>query len=161
MRWAPPPCRRVGLFEPKPAPPAGPIHVFGVCVPWADAHVCTGQRNRRKWQDHETYLDGLSRVIATSASPLLLIGDFNQTLPRTRAPEPLAAKLDRILAADFLVPTRGMVFEDGHRAIDHLAIRGRFRQAGLEVLQSRQQGAILSDHQGYVVDFEVAGLVAP
>lgn len=27
--------------------PAGPIHVFGVCVPWADAHVSTGQRNRR------------------------------------------------------------------------------------------------------------------
>ncbi len=87
----------------------------------------------------------------------MLIGDFNQTLPRTRAPEPLAAKLDRILAADFLVPTRGKVFEDGHRAIDHLAVREGFRLAGLEVIPSRQQGSVLSDHQGYVFDFEVAG----
>ena len=31
----------------------GPLTVVGVCVPWRDAHVRSGGRERSQWQEHE------------------------------------------------------------------------------------------------------------
>ena len=65
---------------------AGPIRFMAVCVPSRDAHVRTGRRNREPWADHMTYLRGLMDILGRR--PLrdtVLLGDFNQTLPRTRA----------------------------------------------------------------------------
>ena len=35
------------------------LHITGVCVPWKDAHVRTGRKDRQPWQDHRDYLMGL------------------------------------------------------------------------------------------------------
>ncbi len=32
--------------------PVGPVTVVGVCIPWRDAHVRGGTRNRKRWEDH-------------------------------------------------------------------------------------------------------------
>ena len=34
----------------------GQLTVVGVCIPWADAHVRTGRKDRRRWEDHEAWL---------------------------------------------------------------------------------------------------------
>jgi hypothetical protein len=44
--------------------PIGDVRVLGVCIPWKDAHVSTGQRSRRPWEDHLTYLRELRAVVA-------------------------------------------------------------------------------------------------
>jgi len=48
--------------------PIGDLRVVGVCIPWAGAHVSTGRRDRRQWQDHEQYLRVLPDVLAGPTS---------------------------------------------------------------------------------------------
>ena len=67
--------------------PIGEVRVVGVCVPWAGAHVSTGRRDRRQWEDHERYLRALPEVLAGQPRPLVVAGDLNQRLPRSRQPE--------------------------------------------------------------------------
>ncbi|HEY1051050.1 MAG TPA: hypothetical protein VGE39_14870, partial [Prosthecobacter sp.] len=43
--------------------PRGPLRFIGVCIPWRDAHVRTGQRNRQPWEDHLTYLQHLRPLL--------------------------------------------------------------------------------------------------
>lgn len=63
---------------------------MGVCVPWEAAHVSTGHKNRKRWEDHITYLRALKNQLRKSARdvPTVLVGDLNQTLPPFRAPVP-------------------------------------------------------------------------
>lgn len=65
--------------------PLGDLSVCGVCVPWSHAHVATGRRDRAPWEDHVAYLARLPSALAALA-PDILLGDFNQTVPRRRAP---------------------------------------------------------------------------
>lgn len=62
------------------------IRTLGVCIPWRDAHVRTGRRDREPWEDHLAYLGGVERVIRASSEPMLVVGDFNQRLPRHGQP---------------------------------------------------------------------------
>ena len=62
---------------------AGPLMVIGVCIPWADAHVRTGRKDRVRWEDHERWLVGFEywcrrRTIERT----IVLGDFNQRIPR-------------------------------------------------------------------------------
>ncbi|MFQ3669249.1 MAG: endonuclease/exonuclease/phosphatase family protein, partial [Fimbriimonadaceae bacterium] len=67
---------------------AGALRVVGVCVPWDWAHVKTGRRDRRRWEDHLRYLEGLERYLAGlgERERAVVAGDFNQAVPRRRAP---------------------------------------------------------------------------
>ena len=40
----------------------GPLLVVGVRIPWHDAHVRTGRKNRAGWRDHEAWLSGFATV---------------------------------------------------------------------------------------------------
>jgi endonuclease/exonuclease/phosphatase (EEP) superfamily protein YafD len=124
----------------------GPIRVVGVCVPWANAHVSTGRKDRAVWEDHLTFLDGMSGLLRDSISvPMIVAGDFNQRIPRTTQPvevaEALASTLDGLA-----VVTAGEV--EGHRLIDHVAVRG-LTAAGSPTVVPR---ADLSDHDGVIVN---------
>lgn len=67
--------------------PIGPTRVYGVCVPWHHAHVRTGRRDRAIWEDHSTYLEHLCSIVHSDTSnPSVLVGDFNQRVPRSRQP---------------------------------------------------------------------------
>lgn len=68
---------------------AGPLTVVGVCVPWSMAHVSTGSGRAKPWDEHESFLRELRSLLedVKKSGALILAGDFNQTLPRTRAPE--------------------------------------------------------------------------
>jgi hypothetical protein len=63
------------------------VNVIGVCIPWSRAHVSTGRRDRKPWEDHFAYLKALGEHIESlDRRAICVVGDFNQTVPRSRAP---------------------------------------------------------------------------
>ena len=44
------------------------VRFIGICIPWKDAHVRTGRRDRAPWQDHISYCEGLERVLERYSS---------------------------------------------------------------------------------------------
>lgn len=67
--------------------PIGKITVVGVCIPWRDAHVNSGRRDRVAWQDHLLWLAGFARSSFASGCPrTIVLGDFNQRIPRKSTP---------------------------------------------------------------------------
>jgi len=62
------------------------VRIVGVCIPWSGAHVSTGRRDRRPWEDHNTYLIALTEQLGLYKERLILAGDFNQRIPRQRQP---------------------------------------------------------------------------
>ena len=132
--------------------PLGPITVIGVCIPWRDAHVSSGRRDRQPWQDHVAYLAGLADILAQLDGPAIVLGDFNQTMPRTRAPAPVFAALERALGERWRVATTGLLPPLGRPSIDHIAHTRELMPSDVTALSSLSAGGeLLSDHFGVVV----------
>ena len=63
--------------------PAGELTVVGVCIPWHGSRTEERQGLGRKkiWEDHESFLNSLSGVLAgVQDRPLVIVGDFNQRI---------------------------------------------------------------------------------
>jgi hypothetical protein len=58
--------------------PIGPIRFVGVCIPWRDAHVRTGRRDRAPWEDHLRFLEQ-ARIMQLEASPFLEVAAARST----------------------------------------------------------------------------------
>lgn len=132
-----------------------PIRVVGVCVPWCDAHVRTGRRDSKPWDQHLEYLKHLGGVVDGLATgvPLILGGDFNQRVPRRREPARVAAAMTQALTGMHLV-TSGCVPGVDRQLIDHVAVCGGLSVRAVHGI-SRVAGDIeLSDHDGVAVDLE-------
>ncbi len=135
--------------------PIGDLRVVGVCIPWAGAHVSTGRRDRRQWQDHEQYLRALPDVLASQPRPLVVAGDFNQRLPRSRQPEQVHRLLIDALAG-LTVATSGET--PAGRLIDHVAVSPELRATDRELIPASDAAGPLSDHTGVTVGLQpVAG----
>lgn len=129
---------------------AGPVTVVGVCIPWAAAHVSTGCRDRKRWEDHLAFLQALDTMMP-AAGPTILLGDFNQTLPRRRQPRAVHDALARVLDG-WTVASHGLTHE-GAAAIDHIAITPDLTVSTVGVVSPDRAGAApLSDHFGTFAD---------
>lgn len=129
--------------------PDGVINVMGVCIPWKDAHVRTGLRNRSPWEDHRTYIESLQPLLASAKSPFVVAGDFNQKIPRKTAPRDVA---ELLLTA--FGDTNIVTESSGDAAlIDHVALSGDLVGELSQVLPRADGEGKLSDHLGAVVDF--------
>jgi hypothetical protein len=101
---------------------AGAARFVGVCIPWRDAHFRTGRRDRVQWEDHIAYLGGFRAFLeATPIDDLIVIGDFNQTIPRTRAPKTVWNALSSILKLGLTPVTSGLKHSERH-TIDHVMV---------------------------------------
>lgn len=130
------------------------VRFVGVCVPWRDAHVRTGRRDRARWEDHLRYLQALRGVVCTYlAEPerLVVLGDVNQRLPRSGQPADVSAALESVIREGMDCPTadgRGWV----RGQIDHV-----FVGTGIKVIdvvaipRNASNGLRLSDHDGLLV----------
>ena len=65
--------------------PKGEMRVHAVCVPWRDAHLRTGRKDRAPWEEHLLFLNSLSELLASEREapgardrPLVVMGDVNQ-----------------------------------------------------------------------------------
>jgi endonuclease/exonuclease/phosphatase family metal-dependent hydrolase len=128
--------------------PIGPIRFVGVGIPWRDAHVRTGRRDRAPWEDHLRFLSALPTAVRPSNRPTVLLGDFNQRIPRARQPEHVARALAAALGP-LRVVTDGEVTEVEGQLIDHVAIDPNLEPVEVRGVPGRSVG--LSDHDGAVI----------
>lgn len=123
--------------------------VVGVCIPWWAAHVSTGRRDRKPWEDHRNYLIALRSFLDTqSGKRVLVVGDFNQSIPRR-------SHVPQAIYHEFLNTFRGLDILTAYQAapsplIDHLAVTPGLLLEALEYLPK------LSDHVGWSACVHVA-----
>lgn len=161
--WARTPWEKVSTRLPD-APPGrfvegvteiskiGLLRVIGVCIPWEAAHVSTGKKNRKRWEDHISYLRALITYLNQTVSevPTVLLGDFNQTVPPLRAPI-IARDLLSVLIERFEVVGRA---EPEKRSVCHMLLAGGLRGLPVLDLPREYKGVRLSDHVGHVASLQ-------
>lgn len=126
----------------------GSLDVVGVCIPWASAHVTSGRRDRRRWEDHIAYLEALADIMPTQPSRLVVMGDFNQTVPRTAAPLSVYQMLDKVLLSQLSVVSSGWVEPLGCPLIDHICTSRDLSAVSVLSLSNVDSGRQITDHVG-------------
>ena len=131
------------------------LTVIGVCIPWSGAHVSGGRKDRKRWQDHEAWLDGFEKLRSRiPESRTIVLGDFNQRIPRKYAPVRAGKTLKRAFEG-FKFATEGE-FPQGLRLIDHIAHSPDLNPGSIEIWNKKSADGIrLSDHFGVWCDFSV------
>lgn len=134
----------------------GPVVVMGACIPWERAHVDTGREDRKPWEDHERWLEGFaSQRFGRNAKMTIVLGDFNQRIPRTRVRK---RTYELLLGAfgGFTIATTGDLAEAPGPAIDHIAHSPDLALVGdIGIWPKRSEhGEFLSDHFGVWGSFQ-------
>ncbi len=134
------------------------VRFVGVCIPWRDAHVKTGRRDRICWEDHLAYCRGLERVLArysTDRTPVCVVGDFNQRIPRVGQPINVAQALADAIPADFMIATEGLKDAEGADLIDHFVVSPDLSTSITQIVpRFSLDGTRLSDHVGVAASLE-------
>ncbi len=144
----------------------GPIRLLAVCIPWRDAHVRTGiHPHGEPWREHAAMVEHLGTLIAghDPGTPLVVMGDFNQRIPRRRQP---ATVFDALMQAldplDVLTagedPLPGLTRQE----VDHIAISRGLGAQRVWGVDRHDGDRTLSDHDAVLatVGFSHAGSVA-
>ena len=142
----------------RTATPLGSIRFLGVCIPWSHAHVTTGRRDRHPWEDHLSFFVGLTEVLRfyRRQERMVVVGDYNQTVPRTRAPKKAHEALLKMVGSDLVLATRGLFPEVDKLAIDHVAHTKGLRAVSAQAISNvAADGSRLSDHFGVRIDLTV------
>ena len=133
----------------------GEVTVIGVCIPWFGSRTEARRKLERRvpWEDHEQYLAGLAEVLGrTSASRLMVMGDFNQTIgPGGRARLELWLALRKAFPPSMTIATATLAFQE-RRSIDHIALSADLAVGSLGAISNIHEGRKLSDHFGVVAD---------
>ena len=131
------------------------VTVVGVCIPWSHAHVNTGSKDRKPWQDHEAWLAGFEKLrYQFLRSRTVILGDFNQKIPRTWVPHRVHDALLRAFKG-FQFATEGEL-PAGPTLIDHIAHTPGLTRRRIDIWPKKSVDAIsLSDHFGVWGDFEL------
>ena len=133
--------------------PLGALTVVGVCIPWDCAHVSSGRKDRKRWEDHHAWLTAFERLPwRRTTDRMVVLGDFNQRIPQTRAPKKTYEALLR--AFDGLdLATAGAP----EVVIDHIAhSRALTRASPIGIWPRRDsENRNLPDHVGVWADFRL------
>lgn len=137
--------------------PIGPVRMVGVCIPWRAAHVSTGRRDRAPWEDHVAYLDALAALVPgwLDAGPQVVVGDFNQRIPRRYAPVAAHESLLRAFAPLTIITTGDVPGLD-RPVIDHVALGPGLVAHAVTGISRIVDGRRVSDHDGVVVDLAMS-----
>jgi len=132
------------------------IRFIGVCIPWKDAHVRTGRKDRLPWEDHLLYCDGLKRVIQRyikNENSICILGDFNQRIPRESQPESVFRSLMSAFPSTFRILTEGKIDDEGNSLIDHIVVSPDLVGTHIKIIpRFSPDRTRLSDHVGVVSD---------
>ena len=131
------------------------LTVVGVCIPWSGAHVKGGSKDRKSWQDHEAWLAGFEELRSRiPESGTIVLGDFNQRIPRKYAPLRVGRALESAFDG-FSIATEGEL-PGGWASIDHIAHTPDLTRGSVGIWDKKAtDGTRLSDHFGVWCDFSV------
>ena len=135
---------------------SGPLEVVGVCIPWYNAHVKDGQRDRKPWQEHLHWLEAFSKLCYQRATKrTVVLGDFNQRIPWRQQDEQAYKALRRAFRG-FTLATAGWLEGVTSLAIDHISHTPDLRRMGDIGIWPKQSqfDRHLSDHFGVWCDFD-------
>lgn len=129
----------------------GPVRVVGVCIPWFDAHVRTGRKTAKRWEEHLAYLEALSQLLASSEldTPVCVVGDFNQRVPLSPSSTERVHGALLSAFAGFRLVTAGDVAGLHGYTLDHIAISASLDAEdvrGVDRHLDDEPGRALSDH---------------
>lgn len=128
--------------------PLGTIHIIGVCIPWRSSNMPGyGSGECGPWEDHLRFIQGLKAELRPDARRTIIVGDFNQRLPRRRQPAHVAEALETILRP-FTVATWNFESGDCAQTIDHIAHSPDLVVDQLVEVPRVADGLVLSDHFG-------------
>lgn len=133
----------------------GPIRMIAVCIPWRDAHVSTGRKTAKAWNEHVECCGQLLafRQALDPDLPTLIAGDYNQRIPRKHQTIRAAEALDAALVGMTLW-TRGET--NCGQLIDHIAGSGDLLGDKIDVWPAGDADGPLSDHTGVACDVHIA-----
>ena len=169
LLWSKEPWRQVDDLGIESMPPgrfvsgvtqtsAGEVAAIGVCIPWSGSRTEArrGAERRRRWQDHEQYLVGLTEVLErVDARRLIVMGDFNQAIGQgSRARRELRLALQEAFNPNLRIVTANLVFQ-GRKSIDHIALSGDWAVDSVDAISNIHEGRKLSDHFGVAADVSV------
>ena len=135
--------------------PSGcPLTVDGVCISWFDAQWRYGRRDSKRWELHGIWLEEFQKLRSTLPEErTVVLGDFNQRIPRQRTPQNVYEALMRAFKG-FEIATEGELDRAPALAIDHIAHTPDLVSRGISIWPDRSaDGKHLSDHFGVWGDF--------
>ena len=132
------------------------LTVIGECIPWRDAHVRTGSKDRMPWQDREAWLAGFETLrCRDSGSRTDVLGDFNRRIPRAWVPHKTHEALLWVVKG-FEVATHGALPGAPRLSIDHILHTPDLARSSLGIWPDKgASGNHLSDHFGVWCDFSM------
>ena len=137
--------------------PIGDTTVMGVCIPWANAHVRTGRRDRNLWEDHITYLQALGDNVSGLAGNSIVLGDFNQRIPRKYQTKQAYDALEEAILSKMDLATAGQIAPIGKQSIDHVCFGRDLACEDVRGLSNlSESGRQISDHFGVKVTLRAA-----
>lgn len=138
--------------------PIGPMCVIGICAPHHAASQIGAVTKARLWTEQIVFWNALASLITSRDRrvPTILLGDFNQYVPRIWGAK--AAHAAFLSALDgMLVATGGPIAGIEEPTIDHVAHTPDLATREVRGLSRFDvDGRALSDHFGIVVSFEQA-----
>ena len=108
------------------------IRIIGLCIPWRFAHVSTGRKDRKPWEDHLSFIQNLS----FSNQKTIILGDFNQNIPKKNQPEKVFASLNNMIDGFNLLTT--------NMGLIHIVISTDLIAESIEKIATKNN----SDHDG-------------
>ena len=108
------------------------IRIIGICIPWRFAHVSSGRKDRKPWEDHLSFIQNLS----FSNEKTIILGDFNQNVPKKNQPEIAFSSLMKLIEG-FNILTTDM-------GLDHIVISKDLKAESVKKIATGDN----SDHDG-------------
>jgi len=108
------------------------IRIIGLCIPWRFAHVSTGRKDRKPWEDHISFIRNLS----FSNQKTIILGDFNQNIPKKNQPEMVFSSLKNMIDEFNLLTT--------NMGLIHIAISTDLKAESIQKIATENN----SDHDG-------------
>jgi endonuclease/exonuclease/phosphatase (EEP) superfamily protein YafD len=129
--------------------PLGPLRVHGVVIPYRFSGVRYGTPKRKAWERHLAFLEALDARLPEHPQRAIVLGDFNQRVPRRYQPQHIFDRLDQVILRRFVLATGGQIPEVSKQAIDHICHTHDLALAELAGLSNVDpNGRLISDHFG-------------
>jgi mRNA deadenylase 3'-5' endonuclease subunit Ccr4 len=124
--------------------------VVGVCIPWKDAHVKTGNKNSSSWGEHLSYLSGLKTHLDKTHTQTIVVGDYNQRIPKKYSTKLVFDTLLKTFE-NFDICSTGIISPIGKQSIDHFSTNTIPENMEIKSIDNIQNNFRLSDHFGLII----------